>query len=174
MCPKHHRLTTADYNTGQYFHYTYDAVGNRLQENRLVDTQAPEVVNTYAYDDANRLTGVNGVSYTWDANGNLLSDGTSIYSYDHANRLVGVTQGSDVYNFAYLGTGDRIGQTANGVTTMYALDLNTGLTQVLSDGANTYLYGNGRIAQMNGWILPIQLVQYQGMSKRTPRIITRA
>ena len=125
-------------------------MGNRLQENCLVDTQTPEVVNTYAYDDANRLTTVNGMSYTWDANGNLLADGTSIYSYDHANRLVGVTQGSDVYGFAYLVTGDRIGQTANGVTMTYPLDLNTGLTQVLSDGANIYLYGNGRIAQMNG------------------------
>jgi len=29
------------------------------------------------------------------------------------------------------------------------LDLNTGLTQVLSDGTTTYLYGLGRIAQLN-------------------------
>ena len=35
----------------------------------------------------------------------------------------------------------------DGVTTNYTLDLATGLTQVLDDGANTYLYGNGRIAQ---------------------------
>ena len=41
------------------------------------------------------------------------------------------------------GLGDRHQQ--NGVN--YTLDLNTGLTQVLSDGTNTYLYGNGRIAQ---------------------------
>ncbi len=41
------------------------------------------------------------------------------------------------------GLGDRHQQ--NGVN--YTLDLNAGLTQVLSDGANTYLYGNGRIAQ---------------------------
>ena len=44
---------------------------------------------------------------------------------------------------AYAGLGDRHQQ--NGVN--YTLDLNTGLTQVLSDGTNTYLYGNGRIAQ---------------------------
>jgi len=31
----------------------------------------------------------------------------------------------------------------------YTLDLNSGLTQVLSDGTNTYLYGIGRIAQVN-------------------------
>ncbi len=38
-------------------------------------------------------------------------------------------------------------QTANGTQTRYALDLNAGLTQVLSDGTSAYLYGNGRIAQ---------------------------
>ncbi|RKZ28120.1 hypothetical protein DRQ26_01765 [bacterium] len=43
----------------------------------------------------------------------------------------------------YGGLGDRHQQ--NG--TNYTLDLNAGLTQVLSDGTNTYLYGNGRIAQ---------------------------
>jgi RHS repeat-associated protein len=31
----------------------------------------------------------------------------------------------------------------------YTLDLNTGLTQVLNDGTNQYLYGVGRIAQVN-------------------------
>ena len=35
----------------------------------------------------------------------------------------------------------------NGVTTHFTLDLNAGLSQVLSDGTNTYLYGVGRIAQ---------------------------
>ena len=29
------------------------------------------------------------------------------------------------------------------------MDLNTGLTQALSDGRNTYLYGNSRIAQVD-------------------------
>ncbi|MGP8330393.1 MAG: RHS repeat-associated core domain-containing protein [Methanosarcinaceae archaeon] len=43
----------------------------------------------------------------------------------------------------YAGLGDRHQQ--NGVN--YTLDLATGLTQVLSDGTNTYLYGNGRISQ---------------------------
>ena len=33
------------------------------------------------------------------------------------------------------------------MTTNYTLDLAAGLTQVLADGTNTYLYGNGRISQ---------------------------
>jgi len=45
--------------------------------------------------------------------------------------------------YTYGGLGDRHQQ--NGVN--YTLDLVAGLTQVLSDGTNTYLYGNGRIAQ---------------------------
>jgi hypothetical protein len=41
----------------------------------------------------------------------------------------------------------------NGAPTSYTLDFNTGLTQVLTDGANKYLYGNGRIGeeQAGGW-----------------------
>ena len=32
--------------------------------------------------------------------------------------------------------------------TRYTLDLNAGLTQVLADGTNTYLYGVGRIGEL--------------------------
>ncbi len=35
------------------------------------------------------------------------------------------------------------------MTTNYTLDLAAGLTQVVDDGTNTYLYGNGRIAQVD-------------------------
>ena len=43
------RLTAADYDDGTYFHYNYDAVGNRLSEVTDAGT------NTYVYDVANRL-----------------------------------------------------------------------------------------------------------------------
>ncbi len=63
-------------------------------------------------------------------------------------------QGANTYTFAYNGIGDRMRQVAGGITTTYTLDLNAGLTQVLADVANgatnTYLYGNGRIAQYTG------------------------
>ncbi len=91
---------------------------------------------TYDYDDANRLVDVNGVTYTWDNNGNLLNDGVNTYVYDSANRLISFSGGQNV-TYAYNGLGDRLSQ--NGVN--YTLDLNSGLTLVLSDGTNTYLYG---------------------------------
>jgi RHS repeat-associated protein len=90
---------------------------------------------------------VSGVAYTWDDNGNLLSDGVKTYTYDHANRLVSVAGPSSSVSYAYNGLGDRLQGTLDGVTTNYSLDLNNWLTQVLVDGTNTYLYGTGRIAQ---------------------------
>lgn len=143
-----YRLKEANYSNGSYYHYTYDAVGNRLTE----DSQLS--VTSYQYDAANRLTSAGGVAYTFDANGNLLSDGVNTYAYDSANRLISVN-GTESYT--YNGLGDRL--TQNGV--QYTLDLNAGLTQVLDDGTNTYTYGLGRIAQTNTatvstfWVMPL-------------------
>jgi len=135
-----YRLTEANYSNGDYYHYTYDAVGNRLSQT----TQF--AVISYQYDLANRLKFVDSVEYFWDNNGNLLNDGVNTYAYDSANRL---TSFNGTSSYAYNGLGDRLSQTVNGNTTNYTLDLNAGLTQVLNDGTNTYLYGLGRIAQVN-------------------------
>ena len=142
-----YRLTAADYSGGGYFHYTYDAVGNRLTE------VTPGGSVSYVYDIANRLTSVGGVTYTWSNNGNLLGDGVSTYTYSHANRLTSTVEGATTYGFTYNGLGDRLRQTVNGTPTSYTLDLAAGLTEVLSDGANAYLYGYGRIGeeQSGGW-----------------------
>jgi RHS repeat-associated protein len=141
-----YRLTAADYYyTNEFYHYTYDAVGNRLTaSDQLSET-------SYQYDAANRLTTAGGNAYTFDANGNLLSDGVNSYTYDSANRLGSVTsEQSSVTSYQYNGMGDRLQQTMDGVPTNYTLDLNTGLTQVLSDGATSYTYGLGRISQQSG------------------------
>ena len=143
-----YRLTEADYSTGEYFWFTYDAVGNRLTQ------ETHEDFNTYLYDDANKLTEVDGVTYTWDVNGNLLSDGVSTYTYNQAHYLMTVTQGDDEYEFEYSGLGDRLSQSMDGSWTDYTLDINRALTQVLDDGENGYLYGFGRIGEeqdVGGW-----------------------
>ena len=80
-----YRLTAADYGSGEYFHYTYDKVGNRLIE------ETHEGSSTYEYDAAHRIEDVDGVAYSWDANGNLLSDGDRTFTYDHADRLTAVS-----------------------------------------------------------------------------------
>lgn len=141
------RLTEANYSTGDYYHYNYDSVGNR-------QTQATQLSGllsntTYDYDDANRLIDVNGVTYTWDDNGNLLNDGVNTYTYDSANRLKTFTNATTTATYAYNGLNDRLQETVNGNTITFTMDLNTGLTQALSDGTNTYIYSVDRIAQVN-------------------------
>ena len=64
-----------------------DAVGNpanraqgysrTMQTATITSTQ----VTNYVYDAANRLTSVNGQTYMWDDNGNLLNDGATQYAY---------------------------------------------------------------------------------------------
>jgi RHS repeat-associated protein len=143
-----YRLTDAVYSNGFEFHYTYDPVGNRLTQTTCA-LGVPCSTTAYNYDAANRLIAVNGVAYTWDDNGNLLNDGTSTYAYDSQNRLISLTQGSHTYGYAYNGTGDRLTQSADGTVTRYTLDLEAGLTQVLSDGSYAYLYGVDRLAQVS-------------------------
>lgn len=135
-----YRLTEANYADGSFFHYTYDANGNRTSET------TPQGTIASVYDAANRLTSVGGTSYAWDSNGNLTNDGSSQYSYDTANRLVSVTQNGQATNLSYNGLGDRLVE--NGM--QFVMDLNSGLTQALADGTNLYLYGNGRIGQFAG------------------------
>jgi RHS repeat-associated protein len=142
---KLYRLTEANYSDGSYYHYTYDRVGNRLSRSTAQGTIY------YTYDDANRMLTAGGVTYTWDDNGNLLSDGYITYTYDAANRLVGTSgSGTTATAYVYNGLGDKIEQWQDLQATRFTLDLNAPLTQVLSDGPNTYLYGAGRIGEING------------------------
>ena len=124
----------------------------------LLGETLPEITNVYDYDEANRLIEVNGVEYRWDGNGNLLYDGENQYTYNNANQLIEVENAAGEFDYSYNGLGDRVGQIANGEVTQFTLDMNSGLTQVLQDGVNTYLYGVNRIAQISdtqmGYFLP--------------------
>jgi len=153
-------------------------VGNRLNETTAKGETA------YTYDPANRLTSVNGQAVQWDDNGreaplgrrflppergNMLADGQAVYKYT-SNKLSSVTKGTSTTLYKYSGLGDRIQQTVDGTTTNYTLDINTGtgLTQVLDDGTNKYLYGNQRIAQIaptqTGYFLPDALGSIRQMT----------
>ena len=89
-------MTEANYSNNDYYHYTYDAVGNRETQGKSI---AGLVTNdTYVYDDANRLTSVNAVNYSWDNNGNastrsarrLLNDGVNTYTGVYPELVEGI------------------------------------------------------------------------------------
>ncbi len=80
------------------YEYTYDSSGNRIRL-EIKGTDRPETV-TYRYDRSNRLiesvsTITGQTTYTYDANGNLISEQTgeevTTYEYTVEQRLAAVT-----------------------------------------------------------------------------------
>jgi YD repeat-containing protein len=158
-----YRLTTTLYSTGPAFTYTYDAVGNMLTRNACLTAGCTPTTTNYVYDAANRLSSVDSVAYTWDANGNLLSDGARTYTYDAVNRLTALVTGGITTTYTYNGQNDRVAQQIGaGALTRYTLDLAALHTQVLADGTNRYLYGLGRIGEQQPGGMAYHLADHLG------------
>ncbi len=136
------RLTVADGPWGAGA-FTYDSMGNRTSK----DINGQNISYTYGTSD-NRLGG-----FSYDANGNIIGDGTFTYTYDSENRLTEVTNGADVITYGYDGDGRRISQTINGETTIFAYGVGLNVLTELS-GAGVpkfdYIYAGSRnIARIN-------------------------
>ena len=125
--------------------YRYDPAGNRTYY-RDKDVE----IGDYSYNNANEMIAANGVSYTYDGNGNLTSKGDFTYSWDFKNQLTEVKKsGATVATFVYDGDGRRMRSTYNaGPTTInYIWD---GMSEILeTDGSGNvvteYLNGAGEI-----------------------------
>ncbi len=124
---KDSRLTNITYNQGSLLlgnlTYAYDPDGQVLQESgNFARTGLPAAVTSGTYDAANRLTvwGTNS-AFSYDANGNLLSDGTNAYSWDARNQLSAIRGGSTA-QFQYDPFGRRIKKMIAGATTAFLYD----------------------------------------------------
>jgi RHS repeat-associated protein len=130
--------------------YAYDQVGNRVEM-----VQGGTATN-YTYSSFNRLTSGGSTTYTYDANGNMITknDGTSwTFSYDYENRLTNVVHsGSTVQQNFYDAGGDRVKKTETdtvvfsyqGLNILYEKDLTTGTV-------TKHFYANGQqVAKMVG------------------------
>lgn len=109
--------------------YSYDADGRRISEGGDFDTQhLPAATTQQASVDLNgRKIGFNGQTLTYDANGNLTSDGTNTYTWNARNQLAQVSQnGSTQLSYAYDALGRRVSKLVQGGAP----------TQYLYDGVN--------------------------------------
>lgn len=96
------RLTGAQASTGQNFSYAYDGADNLGVVNGVSVT----------YNAVNQIASFGGTAYSYDANGNLLDDGMRTYQWDAQDRLVGIgykAQPGNATMFRYDGMGRRIG-----------------------------------------------------------------
>lgn len=86
------------------------------------------------YDESNQITTWGGTSFTYDANGNLASDGTNSYSWSPRNEMIGIIAAAATFTYDALGR--RRSKTVNGTTTQFLFDgLNP--VQELSSGTPT-------------------------------------
>ena len=94
----------------------YDPAGNRefmTRNGQLTD---------YGSNALNQITTIDGTRQFYDADGNLVFDGSSTFTYDDLNRLTSIDDGMNQTSFAYDDL-DLMTQTAaNGVVTDYLND----------------------------------------------------
>ena len=141
------------------FDYTYtrDAGGHVTGITGIQPpTTSGDTIN-YSYNPANnQLTGAAPKSYSYDANGNMVADGTFTFTYDGLNRLVKVEKsGATVATYGYDSNNRRIRKTVGATTTHYLYDLNNQLiAETLVDGTvlREYIYLDGE---------PLALKEYQ-------------
>jgi YD repeat-containing protein len=106
------------------------------------DPSGNEATNQYEITASGSTT-----SYTYDANGNLTSDGTKTYFWNALNQLVEVKQGTTTLAaFTYDGGGRRVVKSAAGVTHTYIYDAEDIVEERLSgngSGSIRYFHGPG-------------------------------
>jgi len=125
--------------------YNLDPVGNWNSKTTNAVTQ------TRVHNSTNELVQINATTLTYDANGNLLNDGTYTYAYDEENRLTKATRNSDsagVGQYQYDALSRRVQKIANPAgtptTTQYFYD-NARIIEEQNTGGTTqatYVYGN--------------------------------
>jgi len=102
--------------------YGYDAAGQRVQiGGSLARMTLPAAVSSASYNTLNQLSNWGGTVHSYDANGNLSSDGSNTYTWDSRNRLTGISGGTTA-SFVYDGFNRRRGKTVAGTSTAFLYD----------------------------------------------------
>jgi RHS repeat-associated protein len=170
------RLIEADasgYGAPRKRSYSYDDVDNLKQ----VNSGGNKASTLYQADfnDLNEIVHANGVSFGYDAAGELLSDGKFAYVWDAAHRLVRATDltSGTVSQYVYDGVGRRVSiavqsssdlKTTNylwcGLNVCQARDLgnavlNEFFEQGETQGSSKFLYARDRLGSITGLIDPV-------------------
>ena len=132
----------------QDLQYVYDAAGNR------VSTAINGITTAYVTNNLNQYTSVGTAALSYDADGNLTSDGAAQYTYDDQNRLVKLVTASDTWTFEYDPFGNLIATVHDGQRTENVVDP-TGVNYVAAtyngSGAllDHYTQGFGLVSQVS-------------------------
>jgi RHS repeat-associated protein len=108
------RVIQASSSRGAQYDYRYDPANN------ITSLQSPATTSSGTYNAVNQIISFGGVSFIYDANGNVTDDGDRTYKWDAENRLIGVAlkaQPARATTFRYDGFGRRIAILATNGTT---------------------------------------------------------
>lgn len=102
--------------------YTYDASGRRSSvDGSLARVNLPAALASATFNANNQRATLGTTTLTYDANGNLLGDGSAFYSWDARNQLSAVG-GAVSATFLYDIFGRRVQKTVAGTTTKFVYD----------------------------------------------------
>jgi RHS repeat-associated protein len=97
---------------------------------------------SYTANPLNQYSVVNSASLSYDANGNLASDGMWTYRYDEENRLRQATRPGTTVDYAFDPQGRRRSKSVNGVVTYFISDGPNELAELNSTGTRQRFYVN--------------------------------
>ncbi len=102
--------------------YDYDADGRVIEKTgSFAQTNLPQPVAGNTFNADNEMTAFNGAAMSYDANGNLLNDGTNTYAWDTRNHLSAIT-GANTASFVYDPFGRRMSKTIGAMATSFLYD----------------------------------------------------
>ncbi len=102
--------------------YAYDGDGRVTSKTgSMAATGMPAAVSGNTFNADNGMTAFNGTAMSYDANGNLTSDGTNTYTWDARNHLSAIA-GQVAAGFVYGPLGRRMSKTINGTATSFLYD----------------------------------------------------
>jgi RHS repeat-associated protein len=102
--------------------YTYDADRRVTSKGGAFASMIlPQSVSGNAFNADNEMTSFGSQALSYDANGNLVADGTNTYAWDARNHMSGLG-GAISASFLYDGLGRRASKTVNGTTTQFLYD----------------------------------------------------
>ena len=105
-------LTEVIYPDGRRDGYAYDAAGNRRAASK------GSAASQYVTNNMNQYVAAGDTTYTYDANGNLISKisggKTTTYQYDAQNRLIRMETAGDVWEYRYDALGNQTAVIHNG------------------------------------------------------------
>ncbi len=109
-------ISNVGLSTSQYsnFHFATNPIQQIISVSEETDSTSVYPTagsQTASYNNLNQATAISGQALSYDANGNLLSDGARTYSWDAENRLIGITYPSQAGKqtaFTYDGIGRRV------------------------------------------------------------------